>query len=253
MNGGSLQGLGIAVTGGGGDIGFAIGEELAREGAALVLLDRKSNDEAQAQVDRIKALGDVRYVTMDVRDRLAIERCLAAMDPLDIAIGNAGIVRSAPFLDLGIESWQETLDVNLTGCFNFGQLAARELVKRGRGGKIIFTGSWVQDVPWPEISAYSVSKAGLRMLARQMALELAPHKILVNILAPGIVDAGLARRQRETEPQYERRASQVIPLGAFGTPEQVARAAVFLCSPGCDYMTGATLLVDGGCSLCKFD
>jgi NAD(P)-dependent dehydrogenase (short-subunit alcohol dehydrogenase family) len=111
----------------------------------------------------------------------------------------------------------------------------------------------VQDVPWPEIAAYSASKAGLRMLARSMARELAPHGILVNVLAPGIVNAGLARRQLETEPQYARRAAKAIPLGELQTAEQVARAMAFLCSPDADYMTGSVLLADGGCSLFQFD
>jgi NAD(P)-dependent dehydrogenase (short-subunit alcohol dehydrogenase family) len=99
------------------------------------------------------------------------------------------------------------------------------------------------------MTAYSASKAAVRMLARSMALELAPHRILVNVLTPGIVDAGTARRQRLTEPQYAARAARVIPLGEMQTAEQVARAAAFLCSDGADYMTGADLLVDGGCSL----
>jgi NAD(P)-dependent dehydrogenase (short-subunit alcohol dehydrogenase family) len=143
--------------------------------------------------------------------------------------------------------------VNLTGCFNLGQSAARLMVERERPGRIIFTSSWVQEVPWPEITAYSVTKAGLRMLARQMARELAPHGILVNVIAPGIVRAGLAKRQMETEPQYARRVKNVIPLGEPQTAEQVAAATAFLCSDAADYMTGSSLLVDGGCSLFQFD
>jgi NAD(P)-dependent dehydrogenase (short-subunit alcohol dehydrogenase family) len=127
--------------------------------------------------------------------------------------------------------------------------AARLMVERGRGGRILLVGSWVGEVPWPEIAAYSASKAGLQMLARSAARELASHRILVNVLAPGIVNAGLARHQLETEPQYARRVARVIPLEQLQTPEQVARAAAFLCSAGADYMTGSTLLVDGGCSL----
>jgi NAD(P)-dependent dehydrogenase (short-subunit alcohol dehydrogenase family) len=127
------------------------------------------------------------------------------------------------------------------------------MVERGTAGRIIFTGSWVQDVPRPEIAAYSASKAGLRMLARSMARELAPHGILVNVLAPGIVNAGLARRQLESEPQYALRVAKVIPLGELQTAEQVARAMAFLCSPDADYMTGSVLLADGGCSLFQFD
>ncbi|MER3437976.1 MAG: SDR family oxidoreductase, partial [Chloroflexota bacterium] len=113
-------------------------------------------------------------------------------------------------------------------------------------------GTWVQEVPWPEIAAYSATKAGVRMLAKSMARELAKHKILVNVIAPGIVYAGLAKHQMETEPQYARRIRHVIPLGQLQTAEQVAKATAFLCSSAADYMTGAVLLVDGGCSLFQF-
>jgi NAD(P)-dependent dehydrogenase (short-subunit alcohol dehydrogenase family) len=151
------------------------------------------------------------------------------------------------------EQWQAQLAVNLTGCFNLGQAAARLMVVRGRPGKVIFTGSWVGEVPWPEIAAYSVSKAGVRMLARSMARELAQFGIRVNVVAPGMVLAGMAKRQYDSDPNYARRASAAVPLGELGTVEQVAQATAFLCSPNSDYMTGAVLLVDGGASLFQFE
>ena len=248
-----IAGRGIAITGGAGDIGAAMGAELTRLGARVTLIDRKSPAEAEPSLARARVHGEVAYAQADVRDRSTIDSALAAIDPLDVAIGNAGIVQSAPFLEITPEQWRDHLDINLTGCFHLSQAAARLMVDRGRPGRIVFTGSWVQEVPWPEIAAYSASKAGLRMLARSMARELAPHRIRVNVIAPGIVNAGLARHQLETEPQYARRVANVIPLGELQTPEQVARATAFLCSPAADYMTGATLLVDGGCSLFQFD
>ena len=249
----SRAGLGVVVTGGAGDIGAAIGEELVRRGAVVTLIDRKSREEAQPWLARLSEPPRVAYRQADVCDRRALEDVLRSIDPLDVAIGNAGIVESSPFLDITAEQWRNHLEVNLTGCFNLGQAAARLMVGRGTPGRIVFTGSWVQDVPWPEIAAYSASKAGLRMLARSMARELAPHRILVNVLAPGIVDAGLARSQLENEPQFARRVAKVIPLGRLQTAEQVARAMAFLCSPDADYITGAVLLADGGCSLFQFD
>ena len=248
-----IAGLGIAITGGAGDIGAAMGAELTRLGASVTLIDRKPPEEAAPWLERAQLHGRVAYVQADVRDRPALDAALAALDPLDVAIGNAAIGHGIPFLELNQEQWQEHLDVNLTGCFNIGQAAARLLVARGRPGRIIFTGTWVQEVPWPEISAYSASKAGVRMLARSMARELATHKILVNVIAPGIVYAGLARHQMETEPQYARRIQHVIPLGRLQTAEEVAKATAFLCSDAAAYMTGAVLLADGGCSLCQFD
>jgi NAD(P)-dependent dehydrogenase (short-subunit alcohol dehydrogenase family) len=249
----ALDGVGVVVTGGAGDIGVATCMELLRRGARVTLIDRKSEQEAEPWLARIGTSGSVAYRQADVRDRPALEEALVAVDPLDVAIGNAGVVESAPFLEITAEQWKTQLDINLTGCFNLGQAAARLMVERATRGRIVFTGSWVQDVPWPEIAAYSASKAGLRMLARSMARELAAHGILVNVLAPGIVDAGLARRQLETEPQYARRVAKAIPLGRLQTPEQVARAMTFLCSPDSDYITGAVLLADGGCSLFQFD
>jgi NAD(P)-dependent dehydrogenase (short-subunit alcohol dehydrogenase family) len=247
-----LAGLGIAVTGAAGDIGSAMARELAGRGARVTMIDRLPPADAAARVAEVEALGECEYRPADVTERAALEEVLAAVDPLDVAVGNAGIVDAAPFLDVSAEQWQAHLDINLTGCFNVGQVAARLLIERGRPGRIIFTGSWVGEVPWPDIAPYCVSKAGVRMLARSMARELAGHGIRVNVVAPGIVWAGMARRQFETDPVYARRASGVVPLGEFGTAEQVAKATAFLCSPDAEYMTGSVLLVDGGASLFRF-
>jgi NAD(P)-dependent dehydrogenase (short-subunit alcohol dehydrogenase family) len=251
--GNDLAGMGIAVTGAVGDIGNSMAVELAGRGAHVTLVDRVPDADAGARVAAVAAAGSCSYAVADVTDRAALDAALAAVDPLDVAIGNAGIVDWAPFLDVTAEQWQAHLDVNLTGCFNLGQAAARLMVERGRPGKVIFTGSWVGEVPWPEIAAYSVSKAGVRMLARAMARELAPYGIRVNVVAPGIVFAGMARRQYEADPTYARSASKVVPLGELGTTEQVAQATAFLCSPQSDYMTGSVLLVDGGASLFRFE
>jgi NAD(P)-dependent dehydrogenase (short-subunit alcohol dehydrogenase family) len=248
VTGHDLQDLGIAVTGAAGDIGFAMTKELTARGARVTMIDRVDCDQA---AERIAEVG-CDYAQADVTDRRAVDAALAAIDPLDVAIGNAGIVEPAPFLETTLEQWQAQLDVNLTGCFNVGQAAARLMVQRDRPGLVLFTGSWVGEIPWPEIAAYSVTKAGVRMLARSMARELSPHGIRVNVVAPGIVFAGMARRQYETDPSYARRASVVIPLGELGTAEQVAKATAFLCSPDAAYMTGSVLLVDGGASLFQF-
>jgi NAD(P)-dependent dehydrogenase (short-subunit alcohol dehydrogenase family) len=247
-----LAGLGIAVTGGAGDIGSAMAAELLARGAAVTLIDHAPASGAGAVLARLEPLGDVSYCELDVTDRAAVDETLAAIEPLDVAIGNAGIVEAAPFLDVSAEEWRHQLDVNLTGCFNIGQGAARLMAARECAGRIIFTGSWVGEVPWPDLTAYSVSKAGVRMLARAMARELAPLGIRVNVIAPGIVRAGLAKHQLETDPVYARRVSGVIPLGDLGSAEQIGQATAFLCSPESSYMTGSVLLVDGGCSLFQF-
>jgi NAD(P)-dependent dehydrogenase (short-subunit alcohol dehydrogenase family) len=170
-----------------------------------------------------------------------------------VAIANAGTVASAPFLEITEAQWRTQLDVNLTGAFHTAQAAATRMVRDGVAGLLLFTGSWFGRVPWPEITTYVASKAGIEMLARQAARELASHGIRANVVAPGIVRAGLAKRQLETEPQYAARAARVVPLGELETVEQVADAFGFLCSPQSAYMTGSTLLVDGGASLFAFD
>ncbi|WP_113701865.1 SDR family NAD(P)-dependent oxidoreductase [Nonomuraea lactucae] len=249
-----LSGSKIAITGGAGDIGRAMARELAGRGADVTLLDLAAPDAAAEWLAPFGSLpGAVRYRQADVRDSGGLSAALAEIGGLDVAIGNAGIVRSAPFLEITQEHWQTHLDVNLTGAFNLTQAAARQMAKAGTRGLVLLTGSWVGSVPWPEIAAYSATKAGLEMLARSAARELAPHGIRVNVLAPGIVKAGLAAHQYATEPQYRERVSRVIPLREMQTAEQVARVAGFLCSGAGDYLTGTVLLADGGCSLFQFD
>jgi NAD(P)-dependent dehydrogenase (short-subunit alcohol dehydrogenase family) len=250
---GELAGQGAIVTGGLGDIGRAVAAELLRRGASVTLADLRPASEAAAALAELSRFGTVAYRQVDVRDRDAVDRVLDELDPLNIAIGNAGIVEAVPFLEVTERQWRDHLDVNLTGCFHVGQAAARRMVDRSHPGRIVFTGSWVQDVPWPEIAPYCASKAGLRMLARSMARELASHGILVNVVAPGIVDAGLAGHQLRTDPAYAARASKVVPIRRFQTPAQIAQAVAFTCSPAADSMTGSVLLVDGGCSLFQFD
>ena len=252
-----LNGQFALVTGGAGDLGNEMAYQLVREGASVFLWDIKPEAEVRERVEWVRSAGaytqSVRYQQVDVRDRAAVDRAIADMPRLDIACSNAGIVESAPFLDIDAETWQKHIDINLTGCFNVGQSAARKMAAQKTEGRIILTSSWVGRVPWPEITPYAVSKAGVDMLTKQMARELAPYRIRVNAIAPGIVQAGLAGRQLVEDPQYAARASKVIPLGAPGTPVEIAQAVIYLCSPATAYMTGTILLLDGGCSLFQFD
>jgi NAD(P)-dependent dehydrogenase (short-subunit alcohol dehydrogenase family) len=248
-----LRGKRAVISGGAGDIGAQTAAQLVREGAHVFVLDRKPEHEAAPWLEIVSRAGDsFEYVELDTTLRNDLESFFAEIDAVDIAIGNAGVGAVKPFLELDDELWQKTLDVNLTGCFRFGQTAARRMVEDRKEGRIIFTGSWVGRTPWPDIAAYSVSKAALRMLAKQMARELAEHRILVNLVAPGILNAGLAGARQRADAAYADSVKRMIPLGALQTPEQVADAILFLCSPAADYMTGSELLIDGGCSLFKF-
>lgn len=246
------------VTGGAGDLGNEMALHLALEGAAVAIWDIKSKAEAKESIQRVEfAGGKVIYQKVDIANRkqvdAAIEKLIEELGGLDIVCANAGIVEAKPFLEISQENWQRHVDVNLTGSFNVGQAAARQMVKAGTHGRIIFTSSWVAEIPWPENTAYDTTKAGVNMLMKQMARELAPYGILVNAVAPGIVKAGLAGKQLREEPQYAKRVSKVIPLGEPGTPVEIAQAVVYMAGPMTSYMTGSVLTIDGGCSLFQFD
>jgi NAD(P)-dependent dehydrogenase (short-subunit alcohol dehydrogenase family) len=253
-----LTGKVALVTGGAGDLGNEMALHLAQAGADVIIWDIQSDAAAKARIDRVTSTGkEVLYQQVDVANRDAVENALdaaiKAFGRLDIVCSNAGIVESAPFLQIAQENWQRHLDINLTGCFNVGQVAASRMVVSKTQGRIIFTSSWVGEIPWPEITAYTVSKAGVNMLMKQMARELAQYGIRVNAVAPGIVKAGLAGKQLIEEPQYAARVAKVIPLGEPGTPVEIAQAVVYLAGPHAEYMTGSILLLDGGCSLFQFD
>ena len=223
-----------------------------------MLWDVKPRSAVTERIERVASKGQpVHYQQVDVRDRAAIDRALTEMSPhhptIDIACINAGIVESAPFLELTPDSWQRQIDINLTGAFNVAQAIARQMVATNTQGRLIFTSTWVASIPWPEIAAYTVSKAGLNMLMKQAARELAAYGIRANAVAPGIVDAGLAARQLREDPGYAARTARVIPLGEPGTAVEIAQAVVYLSSPQTAYMTGTVLTLDGGCSLFQFD
>ena len=249
-----LEGKTAIVTGAAGDVGIAMARHLAENGAKVILWDIKSGQEAQSALTRVqKHDPGAQYQVVDVRDRSGVDQAIAAIPTIDIVCSNAGIVEAQPFLEVTQQNWQNHLDINLTGCFNVCQAAARKMVEDGTEGRIILTSSWVGSIPWPEITPYSVSKAGVNMLVKQMARELAQYRILVNAVAPGIVAAGLAGRQLREDPLYAARVAKVIPLIEPGTTEEIAQAVVYLAGPQTAYMTGSILTLDGGCSLFQFD
>jgi NAD(P)-dependent dehydrogenase (short-subunit alcohol dehydrogenase family) len=247
----------ILITGGCGALGRAVVEQLAAHGARVVVNDLLTEPDAAPLLPKSQK---VVYLRADVTREADVidlfDRSAARFERITTVLCHAGVSASAPFPEYSLEDWRRLLDINLNGAF----LVSREAVRRMRPwssrespGRIVFTSSWVENVPWPEISAYSASKAGLRMLMRSAAREAARHHILCNGIAPGIVAAGMALRQWEDEPSFRTRAQRAIPLGYLQDPRSVAQAIVFLCSDAARYMTGATLLVDGGCSLYPMD
>jgi NAD(P)-dependent dehydrogenase (short-subunit alcohol dehydrogenase family) len=263
-----MAGKVMVVTAGYGDIGRAICRRCCEEGGTVVMTGRKIEREGSAIAAATQAgAGRIEYLRCDAGDRSSIDAMFSEVlqrhRRIDVVIGNAAMVENGPFLDIRPAQWQAHLDLNLTGNFHLGQAAARIMVKqeplrrpgcdRGVRGKILFNSSWCQDTPWPEGCCYGVAKAGLALLAKAMAQELAVHGIRVNIVAPGIILAGLSKVCYETDPKYAPRATAAIPLREFGTPEQCADAFLFLASDESDYITGVSLLVDGGASLPRRD
>jgi len=248
----------VLITGACGDIGSAVAAEFAATGeCTLALCDLIPAEEAQ---DRFRALQDrgatMLYRQVDVTDAPAVARfvddVVHEFGGIDVCIGNAGIVERGCLIDLPIEAWRRTLDVNLTGCFLIAQAAGRAMGRAGRGGRgghIVFISSWVQDVPREGIGAYCASKSGLKMLAKCLALELGPLNIRVNLVAPGFVDAGLTGQNLKEHPERRAGMEASIPLGRLISARELARTVRLLCSDDAGYITGATLLVDGGSSL----
>ena len=175
---------------------------------------------------------------------------------VDVAICCAGTVANESFLNITQANWDRTFSVNLTGSLLVSQAAVRLLLKntpaeRNRRGAVILTGSWVQSLPWPEGASYCASKSGQEMLMKVMAQELAGHGITCNIVAPGIVYAGLSRAIYDRDAAYRRRADHTIPLGRLCSAEEVAGAFLYLASSDGAYITGTSIVVDGGASLVR--
>lgn len=237
------------ITGGVGDLGYASAVKMAAMGLDVVLVDIKENAE---RVEALRANGTkVLHVQADVSSRAEVQRAVqSAWDEfgrLDVCMCNAGISMNVPFLEYTVDQWNQHMDVNLNGYFHVTQEVAKRWVDDGTKGKIIFTGSWVQDVPYKLIAPYCVSKAGVWMLARCAALELAPHGITVNAIAPGIVEAGLTARELRDFPEFREEFMSLIPLGRIQQAEDVADVVGFLVSDASNYLTGTTITCDGGC------
>ena len=254
----ALAGIHIVISGGCGAIGVGIVKQLMAHGANLTVNDILPYPLA---MDRLIQNGvdieKVNYVKADLTDTDETDMLVGAarerFGSIHVALCHIGMVIPKPLLEYKAEEWDETMAVNVRTAFLLGSAASRSMLEDGVKGHLIFTTSWVADVPWPEIGPYNASKAAMQQLMRSFARELADEGIRANAVAPGIVSVGLAKQQWDTDPTYRARAEKAIPLGVMQPLDSVANAFLFLCSPAADYMTGTVLLVDGGCSLYPMD
>ena len=242
-----LQGRVAAITGGALGIGRATALCFAAEGATVALGDVEVGAAEKVAGEITERGGRAIVVGVDVGDagqvQAFVDRVVGELGRLDVMFANAGIAHSAPFLEHPEAQWHRVLRVNLTGVFLCGQVAARQMVRQGGGGRIIATASINGFRGVENLVGYNAAKAGVIELVRTMAVELAQHRITVNAIAPAQIDTRLT--QGLSGSARGRRLDR-IPLGRFGEPEDVARAALFLASDEAGYVTGHTLAVDGG-------
>ena len=242
-----LNGKVAVITGGALGIGRATARLFASEGATVAIGDVDGVVAEKVAREIVENGGKAMALPLDVGDSGQVSAFFAGVvsecGRIDVMVANAGIAHSAPFLEHPEAQWQRVLRVNLTGVFLTCQAAARQMVKQGGGGRIVSIASINAFRGVENLVGYNAAKAGVAELTRTMAVELAHHGITVNAIAPAQIDTRMTR----TLPQEARqRRVERIPLGRFGEPEDVAKAALFLASDDARYVTGHTLAVDGG-------
>jgi len=252
-----LAGQVAIISGAVGDIGSAIVLELARLGADIAVGDIVEAEKAAPLLEQIQNLGrKARYDRVDVADENAVKTWIgeaeADLGVLSLIIPTAAIVTLAGPREISSSDWNRELAVNLTGAFHMAQAGALRLLHHKESGRIVFVGSWVGHAPQPNIMAYCVSKAGMRMMCRCMARDLAPEGILVNEVAPGNVDAGVTAKIWETRPEEREWSANQIPIRQNNMADDVAFQVAYLCDPRNTQVTGTTVIMDGGLSLLSY-
>lgn len=236
------------VTGGGRGIGRGCALELARCGADILLNDRPGSADLAATAEEIRALGRACHVLeADVFSRAGCEQlvtaALQAAGRIDLLVSNPAFSRRGAFLDYDPALFETTIAGTLTSGFHISQLVARHMVERGGGGRIVFISSVHAEMPQANSVAYNAAKAGLNHMMRTIAVELSQHRINVNAIEPGWIDTPGERATFSDEVVL--REGQRLPWGRLGQPDEIGRAAAFLCSADADYITGVVLPVDG--------
>ena len=246
-----LTGKVAVVTGGNGGIGLGIAMGLAGAGANIVIAARSVEKTAQA-LENIRALGvEAHGITVDVTQEPAIQRIVTStidhMGRLDILVNNSGIAVRAQPQELTAAQWDSVVDVNLRAAFLASKAAYAQMVKAG-GGKVINVGSMYSIFGSDWGAPYAASKGGLVQLTKSLAVAWAKDNIQVNAVLPGWIVTDLTRGIQDADPNRYDNINRRIPTGRWGEPSELAGAAVFLASTASDYVTGATLAIDGGYS-----
>jgi len=245
-----LEGKVALVTGSSQGIGQAIAERLAKEGADLVIDYRSHPEGAQDTLSKVEAAGrkgltvkaDLSIVN-DIRQMVA--QTIEHFGKLDILVNNAGIEKNASFWDVTEADYDSVLNVNLKGVFFATQAMVQHLMETKQPGKIINISSVHEELPFPHFTSYCVSKGGVKMMMRNLAIELGPHGITINNVAPGAIETPINTKLLNN-PQQLGALLKNIPLGRLGQPQDVASIVAFLASSDADYVTGTTFFVDGG-------
>lgn len=245
-----LEGRNALVTGSDQGIGRAIALRLAQEGANVVVSHRRSPEQAEEVRSQIAALGRrTAIVQADLRSVAEAQRLFGesvqALGSIEILVNNAGIERKADFWDVTEEDYRAVIDVNMTGPFFLTQAFVRHRREAGGPGKVINNSSVHEELPFPHFTPYCMSKGGLKMMMRNLAIELAPFGITVNNIAPGAIETPI-NHGLLNQPALKAALEANIPLRRLGKPEDVAGLVAFLASADADYVTGATYFVDGG-------
>jgi NAD(P)-dependent dehydrogenase (short-subunit alcohol dehydrogenase family) len=233
------------VTGAGRGIGRGCAIALAEAGAAVMLMAR-SRSELEETACELRAMGrNVQSIVCDVTDSRQVKEAVDFLEQIDILVNNAGTNVPEPFLEVSEENLDRVLAVNVKGVFLVAQAAARRMVERGEGGSIINISSQMGHVGAPRRTVYCATKHAVEGLTKAMAVELAPHNVRVDSVAPTFVETPMTKPFLEDKTFREDTLSR-IPLGRLGQVEDVTGAVVFLASPAAGLITGASLLVDGG-------
>lgn len=237
------------VTGAGQGIGKGCAIQLAKQGADLILNDRPGSKEVHQTAEEIRELGrecivlEANVFSRDDSLKM-IEDAIAWKSQIDIFVSNPAITHRVDFLDFEIEQFEKIIQGTLTSGFILGQQVSRQMVRQQTGGKITFISSVHAEMPISQSIAYGAAKAGLNHMAETMSVELAQHKINVNVIEPGWIDTPGERKLFSEE--YIQQQAVKLPLKRLGTPEDIGNTVAFLSSSKADYITGAILRVDGG-------